>query len=375
MGTWGYKTFENDGAADWLYDLEEAQAVDFILKPIKAVNQARGKADLDDSLEALAAAEVIAGARYEPPQGVPPIAKKWIRRTGFSPNDATVKLALRAIGKVMAASQLADVWQKAGKLNAWHKAVKQLNRRLTISLRAKVPKRTSKPITPRQTLAEFIIEVAANPTPEKRQTLRAKLMLLTNPNRPVGGRGLNALTPLHWVASRGLFEEAKLLVSRGAIVDAKIGCMARPIAFALEGKHYAMVDFLVEAGADKDYALLNAIQNNDIRTADKLAKAGADLFSQTEGKVTLMDFAASAGAAKSIAWLAAKGLVVNCKAIDGSTPLHSAVLAESIAAVKALVEHGANVHAKDNEGRTPLSEALDLDFKTIVRYLRKQGDC
>jgi hypothetical protein len=24
MGTWGYRTFENDAASDWLYDLEEA---------------------------------------------------------------------------------------------------------------------------------------------------------------------------------------------------------------------------------------------------------------------------------------------------------------------------------------------------------------
>jgi hypothetical protein len=44
MGTWGYKTFENDAASDWLYDLEEAKDSDFLLKSIKAVNGARGKA-------------------------------------------------------------------------------------------------------------------------------------------------------------------------------------------------------------------------------------------------------------------------------------------------------------------------------------------
>jgi hypothetical protein len=91
-------------------------------------------------LESLAAAEVIAGARHEPPQGVPAIAKKWIRRSGFSPNDATVKLAMRAVGKVEKDSQLSDTWQEAEQLAAWRKAVEQLNRRLEISLKASPPK-------------------------------------------------------------------------------------------------------------------------------------------------------------------------------------------------------------------------------------------
>jgi hypothetical protein len=63
MGTWGYKTFQNDAASDWLYDLEEAKEANFLLKPLQAVNRSRGKPDIDDCLESLAAADVIAGSR------------------------------------------------------------------------------------------------------------------------------------------------------------------------------------------------------------------------------------------------------------------------------------------------------------------------
>ena len=371
MGTWGYKTFENDGASDWLYDLEEAQAIDFILKPIKAVNKARGKADLDDSLEALAAAEVIAGARYEPPQGVPPIATKWIRRTGFTPNDATVKLALRAIGKVVAASELADVWQEAEKLNAWHKAVKQLNRRLTISLQAKVPKRASKLIAPRQTLAEFIIEVAASPTSEKRAALRKKLTELEEPNHAVGGRRLPTLSPLHWLAAQGFVEEAKLLVARGAITGGDLISNALPRRFALKNKHYAMVDCLIQSGANTDYALLRIVQDDEIKIAEKLVRAGASLRWKHSGDCTLLHFAAMSGATKSIRWLLKHGLDINARDCIGDTPLHCAARKAHLAAVKVLIKRGANVYAKNEDGDTPLDEAIKCERKPIIRFLRQ----
>src|SRR5260370_39212925 len=129
MGTWGYKTFENDAASDWLYDLEEAKDPSFLQKPLKEVIRSRGKPDIDASLEALAAAEVIAGARYEAPKDMPSTARTWIRRVGVSPKDATVELARRAVGKVGKDSELADSWKGAEKLSGLRKAVEDLDRR------------------------------------------------------------------------------------------------------------------------------------------------------------------------------------------------------------------------------------------------------
>ena len=374
MGTWGYKTFENDAASDWLYDLDEASGASFLLKPIQAVNHARGKPDIDDCLEALASAEVIAGARYEPPKRIPPVAGKWIRRVGFSPNNPTVKLAIRAVSKVEKNSDLADTWKEVGELARWRVAVAALSRRLQHALKSPLSKRTAKPCVARQTLAEFIIEVGANPTPEKREALRHKLAKLSNPNRPVGGKGLNSMTPLHWVVGQGLLAEAKLLISRGAIVDAKVGCIARPIAFAIDRKHYALVTYLIVAGADKDYALWNAIQSNEIGIAEQLVAAGADLMDQSKGRATLLHLAAGAAATKSIKWLLDHGLDVNAKDCIGRTPLFDAIEKISLAAVKLLVEYGADLAVKNDGGETPLDVARqEFVPRSIARFLRQRA--
>src|ERR1044071_4199180 len=130
MGTWGYKTFENDGAADWLYDLEEAEDAKFLLTPIKAVLRTKGKVDIDDCLETLAAAEVMAASRYEPPKDAPRIARSWIKRTAFVAKDADLKLAMRAVEKLCKNSELKDTWEGEGKLASWLKEVRKVSLRL-----------------------------------------------------------------------------------------------------------------------------------------------------------------------------------------------------------------------------------------------------
>jgi ankyrin repeat protein len=188
----------------------------------------------------------------------------------------------------------------------------------------------------------------------------------------VGGKGLNSMTPLHWVAAHGLLEEAKLLVSRGALIDAEVACMAKPIVFALDNKHYDMIDFLIKAGADKDYALLNAIRNNEVGVAKKLADAGANLMSKNEGNVTLLHFAAMAGATKSIKWLLDQGLDINAIDCTGGTPLFDAITKPSLEGVKILVEHGADLHIKNNKGETPIDLAkLEFVPKTITRFIQQ----
>src|SRR4051812_6607626 len=185
MGTWGYKTFENDGAADWLYDLEEAEDTKFLLTPIKAILRTKGKADLDDCLESLAAAEVMAGSRYEPSKDVPRIARSWIKKIAFVAKDADLKLAIRAVEKLCQDSQLKDAWQEEGKLAPWLKEVKQLSKRLAAALRAKAPLRQAKPKEKRETLAELIIKVASGKEIARRPELQQKLARLTNPDKPV----------------------------------------------------------------------------------------------------------------------------------------------------------------------------------------------
>lgn len=182
------------------------------------------------------------------------------------------------------------------------------------------------------------------------------------------------MTPLHWVASYGLLEEAQLLISRGAMADTQVGCMARPIVFAMQNKHYAMVQYLIEAGADKNYALLNAMQRNEIGIAQKLVARGANLLAQNEAGVTLLHFAAMAGATKSAEWLLRQGLDINARDRIGETPLHCAVAEGNLATVKTLVGCGADLETRNKKGQTPLDMAkADFIPRSIARFLRQRG--
>jgi hypothetical protein len=391
MGTWGYKSFENDGAADWLYDLEEATQPQFLLSVLRAAGRAGGKTDLDDALEGLAAAEVLAGARYEPPRNLPRIARSWIKRVALVPKDSDLMLAIRAVEKIGRDSELLDSWQEAGKLAAWQKEIEQLSRRLTVALGVPVPVRQLKPKVQRETLAEFIIAVATGKAASRREELQKKLATLSNPNRPVGGKWegetLNRLTPLHWVASRGLVPEARLLLAKGADVNGAMplmSFMAPPITFAMDAGHTEMVALLLEAGADRQKALDSAIANDQVDMMKLIMTGGLDLNSKTKGGWTPVLWAAYHGSVNALKLLLKSGAKVDCADKDGDTPLHLAaagpLLADNVEAaakfypvVKLLVENGAKLNVTSFEGKTPLDCAEEVRAQGIVKYLRQRG--
>ncbi|EFQ99174.1 ankyrin repeat domain-containing protein 52 [Nannizzia gypsea CBS 118893] len=60
----------------------------------------------------------------------------------------------------------------------------------------------------------------------------------------------------------------------------------------------------------------------------------------------------------------------------GGTPLHMAVKGKSLAAIKLLVENGADVNAVDFNEYTPLGLAKRLDCsEDVLQYLKEQGGC
>ncbi|KAI0261911.1 ankyrin repeat-containing domain protein, partial [Russula aff. rugulosa BPL654] len=53
----------------------------------------------------------------------------------------------------------------------------------------------------------------------------------------------------------------------------------------------------------------------------------------------------------------------------GYTPLHRASICGRIEIVRLLIEHGANVEAKTDEGRTPLDVARGEQREEIIKLL------
>jgi ankyrin repeat protein len=91
-------------------------------------------------------------------------------------------------------------------------------------------------------------------------------------------------TPLHLACEEGQFEEAKLLLEKGAKIDAKDTSGRTPLHRACENGHLEVTKWLVEKGANihavtkKDWTPLHyACRNGDLEVARLLVEKGASI--------------------------------------------------------------------------------------------------
>jgi ankyrin repeat protein len=71
--------------------------------------------------------------------------------------------------------------------------------------------------------------------------------------------------------------------------------------------------------------------------------------------------------------LLARGADVNVRDEDERTPLHQAVLGNSVGLVGLLIESGADINARDTQGFTPLHFAAEEHAPELVRILVGKG--
>ena len=113
MGAWGSGSFENDDAMDWVIDLEEAGDLSILTDAFEAVtDQDADDLEAPDCAAALAAAEVVAAMAGRPAAALPDEVTAWI--AGREPASGPLKaLARRAVDKVLAGSELAELWEES----------------------------------------------------------------------------------------------------------------------------------------------------------------------------------------------------------------------------------------------------------------------
>lgn len=133
MGAWGLKSFDNDDAADWVYDFEE-QGVPLIAQTLKAALAEDEDDYLDASVccEALAAAELVAAAKTGDHTHLSEEAEAALKSK--PDNIATpehLKLARDAVKRIRTESELRDLWEEADEFNDWLADVAALESRLS----------------------------------------------------------------------------------------------------------------------------------------------------------------------------------------------------------------------------------------------------
>ncbi|XP_048382758.1 poly [ADP-ribose] polymerase tankyrase-1 isoform X1 [Stegostoma tigrinum] len=202
----------------------------------------------------------------------------------------------------------------------------------------------------------------------------------------VHARDDGGLIPLHNACSFGHAEVVSLLLCHGADSNARDNWNYTPLhEAAIKGKIDVCI-VLLQHGADSN------IRNTDGKTAQDLADPSAKAVLTGEYKKDeLLEAARSGNEEKLMALLTP--LNVNCHASDGrktaephpislrcrngnmSTPLHLAAGYNRVRIVQLLLQHGADVHAKDKGGLVPLHNACSYGHYEVTELLLKHGAC
>ncbi|MHC5018677.1 MAG: DUF4259 domain-containing protein [Planctomycetota bacterium] len=115
MGAWGHGNFENDVAADWVYEIfEPGDHVPYVTQGLEAVAGVADGAALsaDACNTALAAADVIAAWLGNPGRDANDTVTVWAKAQASkgAPDPALVATARRVVERVLAGSELLDLW-------------------------------------------------------------------------------------------------------------------------------------------------------------------------------------------------------------------------------------------------------------------------
>ncbi|MHB9147127.1 MAG: ankyrin repeat domain-containing protein [Candidatus Amoebophilus sp.] len=180
----------------------------------------------------------------------------------------------------------------------------------------------------------------------------------------MGGGNINTKDqgdwPLHRAAENGKLKATKLLLDRGAEVNAKNKDGNTPLHLATAGGHVKIVKLLIKNGAD-----LNAKDNNG-DTPLHLATAGSHVL--VMGLVLLHRHVITK-------LLLENGADVNARNGMENTPLHLAVTLDDRIRTKLLLEYGADVNAKNSVSDTPLHLAAKwINEKVIVLLIEHGAD-
>lgn len=238
----------------------------------------------------------------------------------------------------------------------------------------------------------------ARPKPD---TLKIAQRLLEYGAQVNSQAGFYNTTPLHGAAQNGSLELVKLLVSKGAKVNAVDKEFSMPLAKAVQADNLEIAKFLLEHGADKTInhadtefqtaifkarsakmaqllianganvsdrdkkglsVLLHAVANYlDFDLLKVLLQNGADINAQDKSGTTALLWVAQHPYERDdkncVQFLLENGANANVANNQGETPL---LVAEKLDVLQALLAHGADVNAQNEDGQTALIHVAQI---------------
>lgn len=131
MDEWGTPSFENEPAGDWFLSVEEAVEPGLVIA--SALDSAVGESEylgLDESCQAIAAAELAASCAGHPAARLPDRVSYWVATHPHQPHDSEIAQAVQAVQRVRTESELRDYWDGHVERDRWLSGLDDLIMRL-----------------------------------------------------------------------------------------------------------------------------------------------------------------------------------------------------------------------------------------------------
>ncbi|WP_338405958.1 ankyrin repeat domain-containing protein [Wolbachia endosymbiont (group A) of Longitarsus flavicornis] len=220
----------------------------------------------------------------------------------------------------------------------------------------------------------------------------------------------NGRTPLHLAIQGNKPSTVKLLLNKGANINAKDKDGKTPLDLAVQEGYTNIVEMIEQVQSDLDEGLLTAVQDGNLNEAEGLVSRNAnvnttDIYSWTplhwaafEDRLEIARFLIKKGADINaadkgpygkkpvhvaiennskdiIGFLLSKGVSINDTDKQGYTPLHYAAWRGRLEIAELLVDKGASINAADasTAGEKPIHVAAENNSKSIIEFLISKG--
>ncbi|XP_038620066.1 LOW QUALITY PROTEIN: poly [ADP-ribose] polymerase tankyrase-2 [Tachyglossus aculeatus] len=211
---------------------------------------------------------------------------------------------------------------------------------------------------------------AASPYPKRKQV--CELLLRKGAN--VNEKTKEFLTPLHVASEKAHNDVIEVVVKHEAKVNALDNLGQTPLHRAAHCGHLPTCRLLLSCGCDPSVVSLQGLTALQMgsESVQQLLQEGIPLGNSDADRQLLE--AAKAGDVETVKRLCTAHSV-NCRDVEGrqSTPLHFAAGYNRVSVVEYLLQHGADVHAKDKGGLVPLHNACSYGHYEVAELLVKHG--
>uniref|UniRef100_UPI001ED84CE7 poly [ADP-ribose] polymerase tankyrase-2-like isoform X2 n=1 Tax=Scatophagus argus TaxID=75038 RepID=UPI001ED84CE7 len=199
-----------------------------------------------------------------------------------------------------------------------------------------------------------------------------ELLLRTGAN--VNDKTKDSLTPLHVASEKAHNDVIEVLVKHEAKVNTVDHLGQTALHRAARGGHLQTCRLLLSAGCDPLLTSLQGFSPSQLgnESVQQILQEGV-LIGNSEVDRQLLE-ASKTGDLETVKKLCTMQNV-NCRDVEGrqSTPLHFAAGYNRLAVVQFLLQHGADVHAKDRGGLVPLHNACSYGHYEVVELLVLHG--